>query len=180
MTNYCVRYYSCLSLLNNGSMDLPITPLSFATSKLRSSPDVLNYPNAMSSSDASGFWAAMKLEIDTLYAMNNWTPVSKSTDLASNHIIIPGTWTFKCKQYPDGSVRKLKARYCLHGDRLQQVVAWSTVRLLLNLSLAFNLQSCQVDYNNAFAQATMPELKPQCPMTSLSISPEASTFRITR
>ena len=36
------------------------------------------------------------------------------------------------------------------------VVSWSTVRLLLTLSITLNLKSHQVDYNNAFAQADMP------------------------
>ena len=31
--------------------------------------------------------------------------------------ILPSTWAFRCKWYPDGSVRKLKARFCARGDK---------------------------------------------------------------
>jgi hypothetical protein len=31
--------------------------------------------------------------------------------------ILPGTWAFKYKQFPDGTIRKLKARLCGCGYR---------------------------------------------------------------
>jgi len=117
----------------------------------------------MSSVDAPGFWTAMKIEIDSLSAMNTWTPVSKASVLASNHKIIPGTWTFKRKRYPDGRIRKYKARFCVRGDKqvvgidvfetYAPVVQWSSVRLCFILSTILGLASRQVDYTNAFVQA---------------------------
>ena len=76
------------------------------------------------------------------------------------------TWVFKRKQYPDGSVRKLKARWCVRGDHqiegvdfdtFAPVVAWSTTRLLLILSVVLGLATKQVDYINAFCQADLAE-----------------------
>ena len=32
-------------------------------------------------------------------------------NFAANHIILPGTWSFKCKRDHDGTIRKSKARY---------------------------------------------------------------------
>jgi len=31
--------------------------------------------------------------------------------------VLPGTWVFRCKRYPDGFVRKVKGRFCVRGDR---------------------------------------------------------------
>jgi hypothetical protein len=31
--------------------------------------------------------------------------------------VFPSTWAFKCKRFPDGIIRKLKARFCARGDR---------------------------------------------------------------
>jgi len=50
-------------------------------------------------------------------------------------------WTFKCKRYPDGNIRKLKARFCCRGDQpahgidyfdtFASVVSCTRVRILL-------------------------------------------------
>ena len=65
------------------------------------------------------------------------------------------------------SVRKLKARFCVRGD--QQIegvdffdtyaptVAWSTVRLLLILSVTLGLATKQVDYTLAFVHAELED-----------------------
>ena len=77
--------------------------------------------------------------------------------------VLPSTWAFRCKRYPDGSVRKLKARFCARGDKqiegvdcfdtFAPVVNWTTVRLMLILTLILNLATCQVDFTAAFAHA---------------------------
>ena len=76
-------------------------------------------------------------------------------------------WAFKLKRYPDGSPMKFKARYCVRGDLQREgidyfetyapVIQWSTVRLVLTLILANHWVTKQVDYTNAFAQATLKE-----------------------
>jgi len=55
---------------------------------------------------------------------------------------------YKVKHYPDGRVKKLKARLCVHGDQKIEgvdyfktyatVVQWSTIRIMLILSVALN------------------------------------------
>ena len=77
--------------------------------------------------------------------------------------VVPSTWAFKIKRFPSGLVRKLKARFCVRGDLQKQgvdvfetyapVVSWTTVRLLLILSVVLNLATTQVDYTAAFCQA---------------------------
>jgi hypothetical protein len=64
-------------------------------------------------------------------------------------------------------VKKLKARWCVRGDRQLEgkdffetyapVVSWSTVRLLLILSVTLGLATKQVDYTLAFVQADLKE-----------------------
>ncbi len=31
--------------------------------------------------------------------------------------VLPGTWVFKCKRYPDGLIKKFKAQFCAQGDK---------------------------------------------------------------
>jgi hypothetical protein len=81
--------------------------------------------------------------------------------------VLPSTWAFKCKRFPDGRVRKLKARFCVRGDRQVEgvdffdtfapVVNWTTVRLMLILSAILGLSTHQVDYTAAFVHAPMDE-----------------------
>ena len=59
--------------------------------------------------------------------------------------------------------RKYKARFCVRGDRqwygigyeetYAPVVQWSTVRMMLTLTMKLGLRTKQVDYSNAFVQA---------------------------
>jgi len=81
--------------------------------------------------------------------------------------VIQPTWAYKIKRFPDGLVRKLKARFCVQGDMqiegvdffntFAPVVQWATVWLLLNLSITLDLESVQVDYVSAFCQAPIEE-----------------------
>lgn len=64
-------------------------------------------------------------------------------------------------------MRKLKARFCVRGDKQVEgvdyfesyapVVQWSTVRILLIATMMYGLETRQVDFNNAFAQAAFDE-----------------------
>lgn len=81
--------------------------------------------------------------------------------------ILPSTWAFKVKRYPDGTVKKYKARFCVRGDRQIEgvdywetwapVVQWSTVRTMMILSTKLSLVSAQADITGAFVHA---DLKP--------------------
>ena len=59
--------------------------------------------------------------------------------------ILPGTWVFHHKRAPTGINTKFKARYCVRGDLQEDipetyvpVVSWSTIRLVLILTLTQN------------------------------------------
>ena len=65
--------------------------------------------------------------------------------------ILQSTWVFKKKRYPDGGLKKHKARFCVRGDQhidgvdvfetYASVVSWVIVRLLLVLSLVLGLET---------------------------------------
>ena len=127
------------------------------------SEDSPNWDAAMNGPLADGYWKASEKEIKTLNDMNAWDVIPRPEDVN----VLPGTWAFKCKRFPSGDVRKLKARFCVRGDKQIQdidyfetfapVVNWNTVRLLLILSIVMGLQTKQVDYTAAFVHAPLDE-----------------------
>ena len=125
-----------------------------------SDPDTLTFDEAMSDTSNIQKWldAATK-EITSLEKNSTWKVVS-ITDAKSK--ILPGTWVFKRKRTPDGTISKYKARYCVRGDledsdpeTFAPVVAWSSVRLFLVLSLTLGWDTCSIDFSNAFVQAKL-------------------------
>lgn len=125
-----------------------------------SDPDLLSYDEAMNDTAHAKDWqAAAAKEIQSLVEQKTWIEVPMS-DAKSK--ILPGTWVFRRKRTPDGTIKKFKARYCVRGD-LQEgdfetfapVVAWSTVRLFLVLSIVLEWTTCSIDFSSAFVQATL-------------------------
>ncbi len=133
-------------------------PMALATKA--NSDDNPNWDQAMSGPDRAGYWKACETELDTLQNKKDaWDTVDRQPWMN----VLPSTWAFKCKRYPDGSVRKLKARFCVRGDRqiegvdyfdtFAPVINWTTVRLMLILSVILGLDTKQVDYTAAFVHA---------------------------
>lgn len=118
------------------------------------------WDQAMNGPDQAGYWEACKKELQTLTESKDAWDVVDRQDWMN---VLPSTWAFKCKRYPDGSVRKLKARFCARGDKqiegvdyfdtFAPVVNWTTIRLLLILSIILGLSTRQVDYTAAFVHA---------------------------
>lgn len=129
--------------------------------------DVPTWEQAMSSEDSEGFWEAMDKELAELSDKEAWDVVDRNEAKKAGKRIFGSTWAFRRKRFPDGKLKKLKARICVRGDQqvlgvdvfdtYAPVVQWSTVRLLLILSVALGLVTVQVDYENAFVQAVLPE-----------------------
>ena len=127
-------------------------------------PDFPTYHQAMSRPDAELWQEAMNSEIETLESMKTWTVVPRSDAIAAGKKVIKSTWAFRQKRDPAGNPTKRKARFCVRGDLQSKyeefesyspVVQWSTVRLMLILSIVHGLETRQVDYVNAFAQADL-------------------------
>lgn len=99
--------------------------------------------------------------------MNDDIDLWSIIDFAPGMNVLCSVWALKVKRYPDGSVKKFKARFCVRGfeqrhgvdfwDTYAPVVSWTTVRLLLVLSIILNLSSKHVDYATAFVQAPVEE-----------------------
>ena len=136
------------------------------------SEDNPSWEEAMNGPLSDGYWESANKEVKTLEDMDVWDVIPRTSDMN----VLPSTWAFKCKRFPDGSVRKLKGRFCVRGDRQKDgidydsseiyspVVSWNTVRLLLILSVVLGLQTKQVDYTAAFVHAPIGDLDVFCEM----------------
>jgi len=81
--------------------------------------------------------------------------------------ILPLTWVYKLKRYPDGWPQNFKVRLCIRGDmqvegidymdKYAPVVNWSTVQLLMILTVREKLHTRLVNFTNAFAQAILKD-----------------------
>ena len=135
-------------------------PLAFAVKA--ADEDNPKWNDAVHGENSEGFWEAMLKEVSSLNTLDAWEQVPQESWMK----VLPGTWAYKIKRFPTGLVRALKARFCVMGNRqtdidpfecFAPVVSWTTVRLLLILSILLNLKSIQVDYTSAFCQAKIEE-----------------------
>ena len=117
----------------------------------------------MNGPNANKYYRAMEAEMETLEEIQPWEIVPR--DSVGVSTILDTTWAYKKKIFPDGRIRKYKARICVRGDQQQHgynyfntyapVVSWNTVRLLLILSATLGLVKKQVDYTLAFVQVKL-------------------------
>jgi hypothetical protein len=134
-----------------------LNPAAFAT--MANKEDNPTFKEAMAGPDAGGFITAMEAEIVTLIELDVFEIVNRDNTMK----VLSGVWALKRKRYPDGSIRKLKARYCARGfeqvegvdyfETFAPVVMWLTVRLLLIMSILLKLETTQIDYTAAFVHA---------------------------
>ena len=136
------------------------------------SEDTPTWEEAMNGPLADGYMEAAEKEIRTLQDMQVWDVVDRKPWMN----VLPSTWAFRCKRFPSGLVRKLKARFCCRGDRqidgidfdsndiFSPVINWNTVRLMLILSLILGLETKQVDYTAAFVHAPIGNKEVYCQM----------------
>ena len=132
-------------------------PYAFKASN--SNPDILSYDEAMNDVDRELWIQAAKKEIKSLEDHGTWTEVDISEATSR---ILPSQWVFRRKRTPDGNIKSHKARTVARGDLEQgifqtfaPVVAWSTVRFFLILSLILDWDTCSIDFSSAFVQATL-------------------------
>ena len=136
----------------------------FSLQTITNAEDNPTYDEAMHGPYADAFRDAMQIEFDTLNdQMGAWDIVEREPQMN----VLSSTWAFKIKRYPDGRIKKLKARFCVRGyeqiegvdyfDTYAPVITWTTVRLLLILTVVLGLKSKQVDYTAAFVHAPVEE-----------------------
>ena len=78
---------------------------------------------------------------------------------------IMAIWSFKRKQYPNGTLNKHKARLCAHGGQPQWVITywetyapvvnWVSVRFIFIISQLAGLETQELDFVLAFPQAKL-------------------------
>jgi hypothetical protein len=124
------------------------------------SEDMPSYEEAMNGPFAEEFKKAMGIEWDMLdVVMKAWELVERQPWMK----VLPSTWALRCKKFPDGLIRKLKARCCARGNKQMEgldffetfapVCNWQTVRIMLIISLIYDFATLQVDYTAAFTQS---------------------------
>ena len=112
---------------------------------------------------SSKCWKAMYDELVTIMIdFDCWDYVPRTPDMN----VLPSTWAFKIKRYPDGRVKKFKAWFCACGDRQKEgidyfktwapVVQWLTVQIVMILAIKLNLISIQCDITAAFVHGQVP------------------------
>ena len=136
-------------------------PLVLAAKTTASSADNPTWDQAMKGPFAEEYWRAAEVEVETLERIKAWTVVEREAGMN----VLPGTWAFKLKRYPDGKVKKFKARFCARGDRQKEgidftetyapVAQWTTVRMMLILECLLGLKSKQGDISCAFLHAEL-------------------------
>jgi hypothetical protein len=127
-----------------------VHPLFLKAHSAASKADNPSWCEATRGKFANKYWKAMKLEIATLEAIDAWSVIDRL-----DHHVIASTWAFKCKRYPDGLIKKFKARFCARGDQQIEgidvfetyapVVQWTTIRLMFILEILLGLKLKQGD-----------------------------------
>jgi hypothetical protein len=138
-------------------------PLMLHAKSSASKDDNPTWWQAMNGPFAEEFWKAACVEVETLEKMDSWTVVDRTDDMN----VLPSTWAFKIKRFPDGLTKKFKARFCARGDKQIEgvdyfetyapVVQWTTVRLMLILECLLGLVSKQSDVTCAFLHAHLDD-----------------------
>jgi hypothetical protein len=116
------------------------------------------------STDYHEFVKAMVHEVND-HETQNHCALTKQCDLPPGTKIILSIWSFKRKQYPDGTLNKHKTRLCAHGGMQMwgqnywkmytPVVNWASVRILLAIAKIHGLSLRNIDFVLAFPQANL-------------------------
>jgi hypothetical protein len=107
----------------------------------------------------------MELDIFTLESIEAWQGVDREDKMN----VISSTWAFKCKKYPNGLIKKFKARFCARRDQQLEgngffetyapVVQWTTICLMFILEILLGLISMQGNVTCAFLHADLEKNK---------------------
>ena len=141
-----------------------VQPHLLKASTSSNAADNPSFQQAINSPFAEKWWEAMNIEMNTLEVdIDAWELVRRESWMN----VLPSTWAFKIKRFPDGLVKKFKARFCVRGDKQLEgvdyfetwspVVQWTTVRSMLILAARQKLVTAQADITAAFVHANLAE-----------------------
>ena len=129
---------------------------AFVASASPGAKDTYKWDEVMVMDNKQQWIESAEVEITQLAeARDTWDIVPISD--AGKAKVLPTTWVFRLKTYPDGTVKKYKARLVIRGD-LQEgvsevfapVVDFTTVRLFLAFALKNGWSTAAIDFVNAF------------------------------
>jgi hypothetical protein len=87
--------------------------------KAKETDDTHSFDTAIRSPFQDQWWKAMYDELVAIMVnFDCWDYVKRTPDIN----VLPSTWAFKLKRYPDGRVKKFKARFCARGDRQKESI----------------------------------------------------------
>ena len=125
--------------------------------------DPLNVCEAMSSEDASKWEAAMQEEYDSLMANGTW----ELAPLPKGRKSVGCKWVFRTKKDASGEVVRHKARLVAKGfsqvagvdflETFAPVAKFNTIRCILALGAALDLEIHQMDVKTAFLNGELEE-----------------------
>lgn len=129
-------------------------------------PNILGHRDAMKADDFEKFLDSMDDEIERLFKEGIVEVVPRS-EVPTGQKVLRAVWSHRRKTTPEGVIYRHRSRICADGSQQTHgldyketyapVVNWTTVRILLILSLVFGYKSRQVDYVQAFPQASLSE-----------------------
>eukprot|EP00804_Cyclotella_cryptica_P016318 CCRYP_009889-RC/>CCRYP_009889-RC protein AED:0.21 eAED:0.80 QI:0/0/0/1/0/0/3/0/571 len=139
-----------------------VQPHLLTASPAGDTSDSPTYSQAIHSPHAEKWWEAMETELTTLESdLQAWELVPHEPWMH----VLPSTWAFRLKRFPNGLAKKFKARFCVRGDMQIEgvdffktwapVVQWTTVRSMMILATRLNLVSAQADTTAAFVHAPL-------------------------
>ena len=122
-----------------------------------------NYKEAVSGAEKEHWLKAMKSEMESHNKNKTWTLVPRPRARK----VIKSRWVFSVKRKPDGSLIKYKARQVAKGfsqtegvdysEVFASVARASSIRTVLSLSAALNMQMMQFDVCTAFLYGDLEE-----------------------
>ena len=145
---YYAKFQKLSYDLDSGTIEdkIPISLLIRASKK-----DDMIWTEAGAFGQFELFKAAAHEEISSLEKKGSWDVVKKSSVKGNT---LPSTWALMRKRYPDGKIRKYKARFCVRWDMqwygldyeetYAPVFQWSTVRMRLSLAVKLGMWTKQV------------------------------------
>lgn len=137
-------------------------PIAF---KATADPDTMYLHEAMKEPDAKQFQEAMRKEVAEHTDNGHWEVVLR-TAVPEGVKVLPAVWSMKRKRrISTREVYKYKARLNIGGHKQEHgvhywetyspVVRWTTIRLMLILSLVFGWFTRQIDFVMAYPQANI-------------------------
>lgn len=152
-----------LDYLNSLAND-EISELNVMAHIASANPNILGHRDAMKADDADKFHESMDEEIQRLTDENIYEVVARST-VPEGQRVLRAVWSHRRKTTPTGQVYRHRSRICVDGSQqtygvdyketYAPVVSWTSVRVMMIMSIIFDMKSRQVDYVQAFPQATL-------------------------